>query len=166
MARVLTIEAKTFDELLGAGGSINYAKEMARLLIGKRKYTLPSLLMGALDQISKSKSELENNLLALAELKQFLTEKLGKNSVLLMPTHPRKPPLLNSTYTRPFDFIMTGIINALGFPATAVPMGLDKNGLPLSLQVVAAENQDHLCLSVAQMLELGFGGYKAPTRTI
>jgi fatty acid amide hydrolase 2 len=116
-----------------------------------------------LDEMTRDRKDLEKNLAELKALKDFLTRKLGKNSVLLMPVHPRKAPLLNATYTRPFDFAMTGIINALGFPATAVPMGISAEGLPLSLQIVAAEDQDHLCLSVAQMLETGFGGYQAPS---
>jgi fatty acid amide hydrolase 2 len=134
--------------------------EVLKLLIGKRQYTLPSLIVSFAEKFATDRSEFENQIRALGELKERLTKQLGPNGVLLMPVNPRKAPKLGATYTRPFDFAYTGIINALGFPSTAVPMGLSKEGLPLSLQVVAAENQDHLCLSMARLLETGFGGWK------
>lgn len=161
-ARAWSIEAKAFTSYLANDNPLDYPRELMRLLTGRRQYTLPSLLMSYLDRHVSDRSELETNLKDLQKLKNFLTGKLGKNGVIIMPAHPRKAPLLKSTFTRPFDFAYTGVINALGFPSTAVPMGLSPDGLPLSLQVIAAEDQDHMCLSVAQMLELGFGGYQAP----
>ena len=166
MARTWSIETKNFTEYLANNNPLSFSKEFSRILTGHRRYTFPALMTAFLDRVSKDLSEQELNVKALASLKELLTKKLGKNGVLLMPVHPRKAPKLGSTYTRPFDFAYTGIINALGFPATAVPMGLSAEGLPLSLQVVAAENQDHLCLSVAKMLELGFGGWQQPPKGI
>ncbi len=164
-ARAWTIDGKVFSDYLADDNPLNYPVEIFRLLMGKRKYTLPSLLTGIVDRHMSDRSDLQSNLQALSELKKDLTDKLGKNGVLLMPVHPRKAPELNSTYLRPFDFAYTGIFNALGFPATSVPMGLSKEGLPLSLQVIASEDQDHLCLSVARALEKGFGGWKPPRGT-
>ena len=40
-------------------------------------------------------------------------------------------------------------------------MGLDE-GLPLAVQIVAGEYQDHLTLSAAETLETAFGGWQAP----
>jgi fatty acid amide hydrolase 2 len=162
LARTWSIESQDFTQALTQDGFLNFPKELSRLAMGKRKYTLPALLTSFLDKTNKDLSHQSENLQALADLKKFLTEKLGSHGVLLMPVHPRKAPHLGATYTRPFDFAYAGIINALGFPSTAVPMGLSEEGLPLSLQVIAAEDQDHLCLSVARMLEIGFGGWQAP----
>ncbi|MEZ0391605.1 MAG: amidase [Pseudobdellovibrionaceae bacterium] len=165
-ARAWSIEAQEFTKYLSAGEPLSYHKEFLRLMLGRRKYTLPSLLTGFLDQMVAERELIDDRLLDLQKFKSQLSRMLGRNGVILMPTHPRKAPLLHSTYTRPFDFICTGVINALGFPSTAVPMGLSSEGLPLSLQVVAAEDQDHLCLSVASMLETGFGGYQAPKASL
>jgi fatty acid amide hydrolase 2 len=162
-ARAFTIETGTdFPGHLANSTGLSFSKEFSRILLGKRRYTFPALMTAFLDKFGKDLSEQESNIQALAELKRFLTQKLGSNGVLLMPVHPRTAPKLGATYTRPFDFAYTGVINALGFPSTAVPMGFSPEGLPLSLQVVAAENQDHLCLSVARMLEIGFGGWQPP----
>ena len=48
--------------------------------------------------------------------------------------------------------IHTSIFNALEFPATQVPIGLDEVGMPVGIQVAAARHQDDLCLAVAEGL--------------
>lgn len=56
----------------------------------------------------------------------------------------------------------TAIWNALKLPALQVPIGLSPDGLPLGVQIVAATNQDRLCLAVGKVLEKEFGGYVPP----
>jgi fatty acid amide hydrolase 2 len=53
--------------------------------------------------------------------------------------------------------------NLLGLPATQVPLGLGKRGLPLGVQVVAAAGQDHRSVAVALELERAFGGWVPPS---
>ena len=38
-------------------------------------------------------------------------------------------------------------------PATQVPLGLDSEGLPMGIQVVAAEGEDHRTIAIAMALE-------------
>lgn len=64
---------------------------------------------------------------------------------------------------RAFNFSYTAIINLLGLPATAIPLGIGpKEGLPIGVQVIANHKQDRLCLAVASELERAFGGWVAP----
>lgn len=56
------------------------------------------------------------------------------------------------------------LFNVLGFPATHVPMGLDRRGLPVGFQVVAAPYMDKLCLQVAAEMEAAFGGWVQPQK--
>jgi fatty acid amide hydrolase 2 len=60
------------------------------------------------------------------------------------------------------DFIYTGVFNVLQLPATQVPMGLDRDGLPTGLQVVAGPAEDHVTIAVAMELERAFGGWVSP----
>ncbi len=55
---------------------------------------------------------------------------------------------------------LTVIVNALGFPAAAVPLGLSGDGLPLSVQIVARPGEDEVALDVAAVLEHEFGGWR------
>jgi len=54
------------------------------------------------------------------------------------------------------------LFNILGLPATHVSMGTNQRGMPIGLQVVAAQYQDKLCLKVAAELEAVFHGWVPP----
>ncbi len=162
LARAQTIQGQNFTSFLSGKTQLNFLKEFSSLLIGRRNYTFPALLTAMLDHYGDDRAKATDRLVDLTKLKKQVSSLLGKNGVLIMPVHPRLAPKHHTTYTRPFDFSYTAIINALGMPATSVPMGLSPEGLPLSVQVVADENCDHLCLSVAEWLEQGFGGWQEP----
>jgi len=49
-------------------------------------------------------------------------------------------------------------------PVTQVPLGLNRAGLPLGVQVVAGPGRDHVSIRVAQELERVFGGWVPPAR--
>lgn len=51
---------------------------------------------------------------------------------------------------------------ALNLPSTHIPLGLNKEGLPIGIQVIAGQFQDRLCIAVAQFLERKFGGWIPP----
>jgi fatty acid amide hydrolase 2 len=92
-----------------------------------------------------------------------LLEALGDDGVMLYPayvtTAPRhNRPALQALFLR-MPFAYTGIFNTLEFPATQVPLGLDKEGLPLGVQVISRPGNDHLTIAVAKELERIFGGW-------
>jgi Asp-tRNA(Asn)/Glu-tRNA(Gln) amidotransferase A subunit family amidase len=43
--------------------------------------------------------------------------------------------------------------NLTGHPAVCIPSGLDRRGLPTSVQVVSATNRDDVCITVAAAIE-------------
>jgi fatty acid amide hydrolase 2 len=55
-----------------------------------------------------------------------------------------------------------GIMNVLFLPATQVPLGLSDKGLPLGVQVVSRQGNDHVTIAVAVELERAFGGWHPP----
>jgi fatty acid amide hydrolase 2 len=146
-------------------GDISFMKEFSSLISPFSKstnYTLPSLLVAAFEKYGVQNKNPELILNKLEKMKIQLREKLGKNGVLILPTHPRVAPLHNQSLKTPFDFIYTGIFNVMGFPATSVPMGLSEEGLPLSVQIVASPNNDALNFKIARLLEKLFGGWNPP----
>lgn len=52
----------------------------------------------------------------------------------------------------------------MNFPSINIPLGLNKEGLPLSVQVIAGRYKDHLCIAAAQHLERAFGGWVPPNQ--
>ncbi|XP_028163363.1 fatty-acid amide hydrolase 2-A isoform X3 [Ostrinia furnacalis] len=96
-----------------------------------------------------------------ARLKEQLIETLGDNGVLLYPVFPGAAHAHGRVFVRAAGVLYSMLFNVLGCPATAVPVGTAGH-LPVAIQVIAAPNQDRLCLAVAKQLEIGFGGWCPP----
>ena len=84
------------------------------------------------------------------------------DAVLLHPPHGKVAPRHGRTVGKPWVLHQAAIFNLLGLPATSVPMGLNEDGLPTGVQVVAAAGRDHATLAVACELERVFGGWVPP----
>ncbi|KAF9799056.1 hypothetical protein SFRURICE_008566 [Spodoptera frugiperda] len=95
------------------------------------------------------------------KLREQMEQTLGDNGVLIYPVFIGQAHHHNQVFLKASGVMYTMVFNILGMPATTVPMGLYK-GLPVGVQVIAAPNQDRLCLAVAKQLEIGFGGWKPP----
>ena len=50
----------------------------------------------------------------------------------------------------PTNFSFTAVFNAILMPVTQIPLGLAPDGLPLGVQLVAREGNDHLTIALAQ----------------
>ncbi|XP_041982395.1 fatty-acid amide hydrolase 2-B-like [Aricia agestis] len=96
------------------------------------------------------------------DLETKFKDMLGDDGVFLYPTHPTPAPYHNEPLLKAMNFSYTAIINCLGLPATHIPLGLSRDGLPIGIQVVANHNNDRLCLAVAEALDKAFGGWKEP----
>lgn len=90
-------------------------------------------------------------------------EMLGTNGVFFFPTFG-VPACKHYDSLMLFSLVAYAqLFNVLELPSTHVPMGLNEDGLPIGFQVVAAPNQDRLCLAVAEELEKAFGGWVPPS---
>ncbi|XP_050679677.1 fatty-acid amide hydrolase 2-like [Leptidea sinapis] len=96
------------------------------------------------------------------EFKDRIQRVLGADGVLLYPVFSSRAYRHGQVFTRTSGFCYSMLFNVLGLPATAVPCGLAPDGLPLSIQVIAAPHQDRLCFAVAKQLEKAFGGWNFP----
>jgi aspartyl-tRNA(Asn)/glutamyl-tRNA(Gln) amidotransferase subunit A len=79
--------------------------------------------------------------------------------LVLCPTVPGPPPLADAPTTDPVAALWkhwapwTFTFNLTRQPAVSVPMGLSDAGLPLSVQIVAAQYRDDLVLRAARAIE-------------
>lgn len=55
-----------------------------------------------------------------------------------------------------------GVATLPGLPATAVPLGLSKGGLPVGVQIVGPWLEDRTPLKLAELIEREFGGFVPP----
>jgi len=151
-----------FGELLGHAGLAETVRHVLRAAVGRSPHTLPALALALLEAVPK---RLPRRVKAYCQralaLKDEVHELLG-DGVLLFPSHPRVAPKHHAALLAPLDFAWTGIWNILEVPVTQVPLGLDRAGLPLGIQVVGQVGQDHRTIAVAQALETHMGGWVRP----
>ncbi|XP_029033097.1 fatty-acid amide hydrolase 2 [Osmia bicornis bicornis] len=165
MANMSCKDDKDFTyELSNRNGHITLWWEFVKWMLFVSNHTLIALLTATFERFAlKHGSDEHTKLIQESkELYREFQDILGEDGVFLYPTHPTAAPLHHEPLIKPFNFSYTGIINVLGLPATACPLGLNKEGLPIGIQVVGGLYQDHLTLAVAEELERAFGGWVPP----
>lgn len=137
--------------------------ESLKLFNGTSRHTPPALLYAWANLARGLRGRRLRQLLAeAARLRGLLERRLGDAHLLLLPPQPTTAPRHDELLGRPFDFGYTALFNVLGLPATAIPLGLDPDGLPYGVQAIAAHGQDRLCLQAAASLEQTCGGWTHP----
>lgn len=124
-------------------------------------HTTPAIALALLEKLSSS-FHAENKRLCEkgAALKVKLDALLADNStssctncILVVPSILTPAPRHHENMLRFFSSAQTSLFNVMELPATAVPLGVGTNGLPLGIQIVAAENNDYLAIAAAMHLE-------------
>ena len=141
--------------------SVNPFWEFVKACFGQSVHTVPAIGLGMLEKLETilPKSVSETFIAMGEELRQELESILGADGVLLFPSHPSLALSHNVPLLFPFNFCYTAIFNVLYLPVTQCPVRLSKSGLPLGIQVVAANNNDHLTIAVAEQIEKLCGGW-------
>jgi amidase len=65
-------------------------------------------------------------------------------------------------YSYPDQLAWPGIATMPGLPSTAIPLGLNAQGLPLGVQIVGPFLEDRTPLRLAELIEQEFGGFIPP----
>ncbi|CAF4928564.1 unnamed protein product [Pieris macdunnoughi] len=158
----MTKENERFASLLlDNAGEVHGLTELGKKLVGKSEFTAAAIIKVLDDQVLPPVNKEWGDKLA-EELKKDLVNILGTNGVLIFPSAPQPAPYHYSLYLRPFNFSYWGIFNVLHLPSIQIPLGLNAEGIPLGIQVVAGPRQEALCLTVAKHLQTMFGGYVPP----
>ncbi|GAA1060094.1 amidase family protein [Agromyces bracchium] len=84
--------------------------------------------------------------------------------IVLGPVSARRMPRVGFDLSGPAattqlwrDHRLLVAVNFLGLPSVAVPTGLDDDGLPTGVQLIAGRNRDHVALAAARDVEARFG---------
>lgn len=99
----------------------------------------------------------------LLNMREKIWNFFGDKRILLFPTSYSSAKKHVDFFFNSIDVAYTIFANACGLPATNIPCGLDRNGMPIGIQVIAAPYQDRICLAVAEKLEKCFGGWVPPS---
>lgn len=152
----------TYAEILGNGEPVSVGRELARWIAGRSPYTIMSLGLALIEKLPALKGAQAEKVLRLGRaLRSELVDLIG-DGVLLYPSFPKVAPKHGDPKLPPIQWSYTAILNALELPSTQVPLGLNEQGLPLGVQVVAVHGDDHRSIAVAMELERAFGGWTPP----
>ena len=132
-------------------------------LRGRGDHTLPLvfLLLGERLSARTPEARIRKAIEAGRALAREVEGVIG-DGVLLHPPFPRVAPKHGRTVGRPWMVLPVAVFNLMGLPATAVPLGLNPDGVPLGVQAVAGRDRDHVSIAVALELERVFGGWVPP----
>lgn len=149
-----------YAEILGQGRRISVAGELLRHAIGRPRYSMDALLVTASEVVADLLPALQRRFVDQGRaLRAELDALLGDGAVLLHPPYSRPAPKHRGAWTTPFDFGHTAIFNVMQCGVTVVPTGFDSRGLPVAVQVVARQGQDHLAIAAAAAVEGALGGW-------
>ena len=156
----------TFAEVLAdAGvGNVSLRRATGGVLRGSGPHTVPTLILLAFERVSKVIPDSRVRR-AQAAAKSLAAEVEGvmADGVMLHPPHAKVAPKHGRTVGRAWAISPTAVFNLLEMPVTQVPLGLNKRGLPLGVQVVAERDADHVAIACALELERAMGGWVPPT---
>ncbi|HEY1695346.1 MAG TPA: amidase family protein [Polyangiaceae bacterium] len=160
-------EEVPFAVVLGDGERVRVLRELPRWALRRSDHTLMALVLGLVDPIVGALPRLRDRFIdAGRRLRAAIDEALGGRGVMLYPVYPTTAPrhfvpVLHYLRLR-FPSGYQGVFNVLELPATAIPLGLGRGGLPLGLQAIGPHGGDHLTVAVALALEDSLGGWVPP----
>jgi fatty acid amide hydrolase 2 len=154
-----------FTEFLQGDEPISLTREFFKFLVRRSKITAPALGTAIIERPGQLLAGRNRKMLKLADdMRRRIEARLGDDGVMICPVFPVPAPRHGHIW---FDLIgvgYSGVMNILGFPATIIPVYHRPDGLPVSVQIVAARFHDHLTLAAAQVIEDTFGGWKPPEK--
>jgi Asp-tRNA(Asn)/Glu-tRNA(Gln) amidotransferase A subunit family amidase len=153
-----------FRVVLGGGARINLWEELVAHYRRAPRVSGACVALLALSSFAPILTGLGyGRLEKMKELRSFIQQSIGRGSVLIWPVFPTTAPKHGFAWKPNKGPNYTLVFNCLGFPAISVPIGLSKEGAPLSVQLIGQPNEDETVLAVAAVLERAFGGWRRPT---
>lgn len=153
----------TFAELLFEGQPIPAWRELLKWAFRRSDYTLPSIGLALIEKAVARFPKRTAEMVAKGRaLRKKLDALLDGPTIMLYPSYSEPAPKHGRPLLPPTRWVYAAAINVMELPATQVPLGLSREGIPLGVQVVGGHGNDHLTIAVARELERTFGGWLFP----
>lgn len=156
-----------FGTMLGSGTPISVPAELLRLAFGRSQHTTMAVVLALTEFVPRTFPAYARRLVEKGlVLRRRLADEMGEGGVWLYPpyttTAPKHRRPVREAVVLSLPFAYQGIVNVLLLPATEVPLGLDREHLPLGVQVIGRPDDDHVTIAAALELERALGGWVPP----
>ena len=108
-------------------------------------------------------TELRKRLIEVEQFKYNMQKFMINYDVIISPVTATTARHHGETFANIRDVGYVVAHNLTGWPATVVPCGYDKNGLPIGLQIAANKWNDHISLAVGLEIQKKMGFFSMPT---
>ncbi|XP_035221922.1 fatty-acid amide hydrolase 2-like isoform X2 [Stegodyphus dumicola] len=160
-SKLLECGGPSFASMLASEDKgVNLTVELIKSLFCCSDHTWPAIYFGMVDMREKNKYYY-TCLEKYNTLKTKFEELLQGDVIFLLPTHPEPPPHYLLTIPKYPNIVYTCIFNILGYPSSQIPTGLHE-GVPIGIQAISRQFQDHLTLAAALELDNVFNGWISP----
>ncbi|CAD5216123.1 unnamed protein product [Bursaphelenchus xylophilus] len=136
-------------------------KELMKAVVGKSDLHLGAVISAfVLSQPPKRDIEVLRK-----EKKEFVKafwSLVDDSTIYLFPGLPLTHYFHKEPIPAILDSLNCGVFNLLGASVVSIPMGLDKEGYPKSVQLVATKNNYWMLINLAMEMEKKFGGWTPP----
>ncbi|CAL1289238.1 unnamed protein product [Larinioides sclopetarius] len=158
--KLLECGGPSFKSVLAVDGKINLHWELFKCLLGLSEHTLPAIYFGMVDR--RTKDPFYHKCLTMYEdLKRKFDEIFQGDAIFLLPTQCEPPMHYLTTIPKYPNIGYTCIFSILGYPSSQIPVGFS-DGVPIGIQAISRQYQDHLTLAAALELDKVFGGWVSP----
>lgn len=159
-------DGQAFAEMMyGTRHPARALAELGKLAIGRSRHTLPLVILSLVEKVPEYFPGRARKFQQLGlALRAQLDDALGDDGVLVELPYPEVAPKHAHPLIKPFGWVRCAIFNTMELPATAVPMGLNADGIPTGVQVVAGRGNDHVSIACARWLEDAGHGWVPPWR--
>ncbi|CAD5233835.1 unnamed protein product [Bursaphelenchus xylophilus] len=149
--------ANLHEHLMPDGYPVNVFKELVKSLVGASSISPVTLPILCAFRNRYPESFIKECCRQLHILRDRWHKALKGDVVLVFPAVPETHYFHLSYGILPS--MNTLLFNCLGLSSLAVPMGKDKDGYPLSVQLVGHPDSDNLLFSIAAKMKTQFGGW-------
>ncbi|RWS19663.1 fatty-acid amide hydrolase 2-like protein, partial [Leptotrombidium deliense] len=157
--------APRLAQVLNNGSPVDYLPlEIIKSLFGYSDHMLGTLAFAAAEKYfpSASSAFTQRFLKKRDDLRDEFYKLLGEDGVFLYPSHPEAAPKHGTGVVKSPNTGFSSIFNVISVPVTSCPVGLNRDGMPIGVQVAAKQFNDHLTITVANEIEKIFGGWIPP----
>ncbi|WP_339801680.1 amidase family protein [uncultured Marinobacter sp.] len=183
LERILPAYFNLLGSLLSGGLSSRQKRHLRMFALAEKPLRRMTPVTHGMAEYARGTSQSIDQWMRWNEIREKMRNEVeslfGEVDVLLTPVNPvtaihhdQKSPQFRRQIrvngeTRSYmdQFCWIAFATLLGLPATSVPIGVTRHGLPYSIQVIGAPGRDLTTLKFAQLLEQhGLAGFRVPER--